>query len=242
MPESLTIQGSPPLRRRRRGAQPGRGRGNGGGKGRPAQFSVMDIIRRLRQGKNFRDIATEFGVTTSSVTEVFHKASAPQLTALFHGLTTDAAGPEALLNNPIASVTLTAPVDVMQIMIEVLQRAQGIERFLDDPPPGVTLDTGYKLAQHFKVMETKLHWAEKFVDVRLKVLQLVNLDTWLQECLAMVEEVDLELSRALAAAGLDMSAITLGLKGRLLERIRLKLLGRSTSSTTTESFEGEVVP
>jgi AcrR family transcriptional regulator len=200
------------------------------------------VIQALRCGQNFSDIARARGVTTGDVTRTFHRATAAQLVALFEGLTTDAAGPEALLNNPLAPITLTTPVDVMAVMLDVLARAQGIERFLDNPPPGVRLSPAYQLAQHFKVMELKLNWAEKFVDTRLKVLQLVNLDTWLQELLAMVEEVDHELSRALEAAGVDTAGVTLGLKGRLLERVREKLLGRPTSPTTPESFEGEVVP
>ena len=49
-------------------------------------------------------------------------------------------------------------------------------------------------------------------------------------------------AREMEALGIPLDRLTLGLKGRLLERIRMKLLGRPTLPATTESFEGEVVP
>jgi hypothetical protein len=185
MAESLTVQESPPLPRRRRGAQPGRGRGNGKGKGRAPKFTAWDVIQALRRGQNFSDIARARGVTTGDVTRTFHRATAAQLVALFEGLTTQADVAAALTRGPLAPVTLTTPVDVMQVMIGVLERAQGLERFLDRPPPGITLDPGYQIAQHLKLMDAKLQWAKDFVDTRLKMLSLVTLDTWLQELLAM---------------------------------------------------------
>jgi hypothetical protein len=204
----------------------------------------MDIIRRLRLGKNFHDIAREFGVTVSSVTEVFRKATGPQLAALFAGLTRDAGAADTLRENPIAPVTLSSPVDVMGVMIRALERTQGVERFLDDPRfwDADTHDDRYRMEQSLKVVTAQINWAEKFVDTRLKVLQLVNIDTWLQELLSMVEAVDLELGRELEALGIPLHRVSLGLKGRLLERIRLKLLGREPATPVPVSIETAAEP
>jgi hypothetical protein len=44
----------------------------------------------------------------------------------------------------------------------VLERAEGIGRFLDEPPPGVRLEHEYRLDQHLKLTTVKSHRAEKF--------------------------------------------------------------------------------
>ena len=124
--------------------------------------------------------------------------------------------------------------------MSVLERAQGLERYLDDPR--FPHDPGDLLRQHLQLMDTKLTWTKDFVDTRLKLLQFVNIDTWLHELLGMIEDVDRDLGRALEAQGVDLSRVTLGLRERLQERIRAKLLGRPTLPAATESFEGEVRP
>ena len=233
--DSTMSRGSPPLQRRRRGAPPGRGRGNGQRKGRAPKFTAGDVIQALRRGQSFDDIARARGVTIGTVTRTFCRATVAQLEALYEGPTTEADEAGALTRGRLAPVTFTTTVDVTEIMIEPLERARGIERFLDDPPPGVVLGMDYRLKLHFRVMGMKLQWAQKFVDMRLKLLQLISVDTWIQELLAMVEEVDLELGRELEAHGIPLANFPLGLKGRLLERIRLKLVGPPRAATPTET-------
>ena len=61
-------------------------------------------------------------------------------------------------------------------------------------------------------IKQRLEWAEKFVNLRMKLLDLVSVDSWIHELLEMVQDVERE------------TGIT-GFRERLLERIRMKMLG-----------------
>jgi hypothetical protein len=58
------------------------------------------------------------------------------------------------------------------------------------------------------IFDRRLRWAETFVATRSKLLELITVEVWLQEMLAIIEE---EVP---------------GAKARILERIRARIIGR----------------
>ena len=125
----------------------------------------------------------------------------------------------------------------MLVMIGVLERARAIERFLDHPPPGVVLGTRFKLEQHFKVMAMKLQWAR---EVRRHAAQAppAHHRRYASDPGAARDGRGggPGIGRELEALGDPArDRLTLGLKGRLLERIRLKLVGPPRAASATET-------
>ncbi len=156
------------------------------------------------------EIARQYGVTHSTVSRATRALGHEDLMAVVLGGRCQPKLPE------VPAPDLDAPVDVMAEVVSVIEDIRHMRAWLASEEAKVALKTPVRVSYAIALFDKRLRWAEAFVSTRSKLLELISVDHWLREMLAIVEEVG-----RCPKCGEDTHA-----RERVLERIRAKLLGR----------------
>jgi hypothetical protein len=154
----------------------------------------------LRKGLRPVEIARQYQVNQGMVSKAIRKLSYLELFDVVR------LGQWKPASFEIAPVPLDAPVDVIGVLNSVLSDAMAMRVYLETDE-GRTLAARMRFQTLDKSMAARLNWADSFVRNRAKLLELISVDQWLNEMLAIIEQEGP------------------GLKERVVERVRQRLLG-----------------
>jgi hypothetical protein len=161
-----------------------------------------DLKRLLGQGLGPSEIARRYGLNHSTVSRAIRALEHQDLVAVVLGNRCQPSVPQ------IPPPTVDAPIDVMGEVLEVIHDIRAMRVWLASNEAKATLGTPARLGYTLALFDKRLRWAETFLNVRSKLLELISLDVWSQELLQMLAEEGPHF------------------KERMLERIRARVLGR----------------
>jgi hypothetical protein len=161
-----------------------------------------DLKRLLAQGLGPSEIARQYGLNHSTVSRAIRALEHQDLVAVVLGNRCQPNLPE------VPPPALDAPIDVMGEVMGVIEDIRVMRAWLDSDEGRSTLKTPTRLNYTLALFDKRLRWAETFVATRSKLLELITVEVWLQEMLAIIEEE------------------APGAKARILDRIRARIIGR----------------
>jgi hypothetical protein len=97
-------------------------------------------------------------------------------------------------------------------VMSVIEDIRVMRAWLASDEGRATLKTPARLNYTLALFDKRLRWAETFVVTRSKLLELITVEVWLQDMLAIIEEE------------------APGAKARILERIRARIIGREITA------------
>jgi hypothetical protein len=163
-----------PQRHRRKGGRP---------KGKPV-LDAKTVREHIERGYNPAIIARKFGVSREAATQAVARSQRAMLAEMVmrQSERTTVPLPE------VAPATTGSPIDIMGEVMSVIEDVRAFRAWLvSEEAKRIPLHRRLEYFQ--KVWDTKLHWADRFIQVYSKLLDLIAFDTWLRDILDIAERV-----------------------------------------------------
>ena len=186
--------------------------GRRGLKGRPHRkvLTPRAISDSLAKGMNFSEISRRYGVTRNAVAKAVERLQRKQLADSIKKGSLE----QAKLSLPkLAPVSTTSPIDIMGEVMSVIEDVKVFREWLGSEE-AKKIGLHKRIEYFMNVWDTKLKWANGFIQVYDKLLNLVAFDTWLRDILEIAEQV------------------APGAKEQIRLRMRDRLYGRAIGSTS----------